>query len=323
MELPSATCVECEKALNVHSWCCRCQNEGLRQNFKNWTSDDIKTDELIQITQLDAKKCMGYLEWIPFDNLDHTCIKFIASGSFSSVYSSIWFDGPRNIWCQEDTDWIRNGPIKCALKKFEDSQTLSKEFFDKILKHHQYLYGDSVADFFGVTRDSTGCIIFVMTLYDGNLYQYIDNFMENICWENVILMLQDIIDGLKQIHKDGLYHGNLHGGNLLVSDSHDLNLAERIYDGLRPEIITDTPEVFLLLMERCWHPNPELRPNAIEISNNLTNWIESIQNDPSSMISKQFLEAKGGRSILESRTINPMAIYNSRTLNFQPLRNGQ
>ncbi|CAG8458817.1 7075_t:CDS:2, partial [Scutellospora calospora] len=158
MELPPNTCVECEEALNAYLWCCPCQMERHKQNFKNWSSGNIKIDLLIQSTQLNATKSMN-------------------------------------------------------------SQTLSEKYFDNILKHHQYLYDDSVADFFGISQDPTGCFVFVMRLYDENLYHYIDNAMETIRWEHTIFMLQEIIDGLKRIHKNGLYHGNLHG----VEISNNLN----------------------------------------------------------------------------------------------------
>ncbi|CAG8754419.1 11531_t:CDS:2, partial [Dentiscutata heterogama] len=215
MTLPSSpdTCVECERTLNNYSWC-PCQNERNVRSFNKWTSNDKKMDNLIQFTQRCAQKSMNYLEWIPFDDLD--CIKLKSRGSFSTIYSATWVDGPRNIWDKYDTDWIRNGPMECALKRIENSQSLSTEYLDNVLKHHQYLYGEFVADFFGVSRDQKGCFIFVMRLYDKNLYQYIDD-MENFRWENVIFMLRSIIYSLKRIHDNGHYHGNLHGGNLLIS----------------------------------------------------------------------------------------------------------
>ncbi|CAG8570597.1 11332_t:CDS:2 [Dentiscutata erythropus] len=134
-------------------------------------------------------------------------------------------------------------------------------------------------------------------------------------------MLRSIIYGLKRIHDNGHYHGNLHGGNLLISannaiitdiglyecerpfckDPHDLDLATRICNGLRPEIVTNTPEVYLSLMKRCWHQNPEERPNIVELYEKLDSWATAIQHNPT------------------CRTIDSMAIYKSRLLNFRSL----
>ncbi|CAG8645198.1 5889_t:CDS:1, partial [Dentiscutata heterogama] len=85
------------------------------------TSNDKKMDNLIQFTQRCAQKGMNYLEWIPFDDLD--CIKLKSRGSFSTIYSAIWLDGPRNLWDKYYTDWIRNGPIECALKRIGNSHS--------------------------------------------------------------------------------------------------------------------------------------------------------------------------------------------------------
>ncbi|CAG8569159.1 10890_t:CDS:2, partial [Scutellospora calospora] len=49
-----------------------------------------KIDSIIQQTQLDAKVCVNYLEWISFDDFDF--VKYHARGTFSVIYSSIWLD---------------------------------------------------------------------------------------------------------------------------------------------------------------------------------------------------------------------------------------
>ncbi|CAG8796601.1 11540_t:CDS:1, partial [Dentiscutata erythropus] len=91
---------------------------------------------------------------------------------------------------------------------------------------------------------------------------------------------------------------------------HDLDLATRICNGLRPEIVTNTPEVYLSLMKRCWHQNPEERPNVIELCEKLDSWATAIQHNPTSMISRQFRGVNRERSVFENRTIDSMAIYN-------------
>ncbi|CAG8753310.1 15653_t:CDS:2, partial [Dentiscutata erythropus] len=148
-----------------------------------------------------------------------------------------------------------------------------------------------------------------------------------------------IIHGLKRIHYNGHYHGNLHGGNLLISannaiitdvglyecerpfckDPHDLDLATCICNDLRPEIVTNTPEVYLSLMKRCWHKNPEERPNMVELCEKLDSWATAIQHNPTSITSRQFQDDNRKRSIFKSQTIDPTAIYKSRLLNFQSL----
>ncbi|CAI2174324.1 14741_t:CDS:2 [Funneliformis geosporum] len=53
---------------------------------------------------------------------------------------------------------------------------------------------------------------------------------------------------------------------------HDLELATEICFGLRPEIIDGTPNAYIQLMTRCWHPDPLKRPTASELYDLLGSW---------------------------------------------------
>ncbi|CAG8730956.1 1578_t:CDS:1, partial [Funneliformis caledonium] len=48
------------------------------------------------------------------------------------MYSAIWMEGPRWIWVEMADQWIRNGPIKVALKRFNNSQNLSADYFNQV-----------------------------------------------------------------------------------------------------------------------------------------------------------------------------------------------
>src|SRR5688572_2442177 len=58
--------------------------------------------------------------------------------------------------------------------------------------------------------------------------------------------------------------------------AHDLQLALSICKGERPEIIKDTPQCYIDLMEKCWNEDPLKRPNALDIKNTIKNWYENI-----------------------------------------------
>ncbi|CAJ0649606.1 12624_t:CDS:2 [Entrophospora sp. SA101] len=64
---------------------------------------------------------------------------------------------------------------------------------------------------------------------NGNLYQYLNYVKGVISWRDMIDMLWDISCGLEKIHSQDLFHGNLHGGNLLIEEenvSTDAKLAD-------------------------------------------------------------------------------------------------
>ncbi|CAB4405940.1 unnamed protein product [Rhizophagus irregularis] len=54
---------------------------------------------------------------------------------------------------------------------------------------------------------------------NGNLYSYLEETMGILCWRDIVDMLWSISAGLNFIHKYGLVHGNLHGGNILVENN--------------------------------------------------------------------------------------------------------
>jgi hypothetical protein len=43
---------------------------------------------------------------------------------------------------------------------------------------------------------------------------------------------------------------------------HDVELALKILDGTRPEIIKGTPDFYANIMKQCWNSDPLKRPNA-------------------------------------------------------------
>ena len=99
--------------------------------------------------------------------------------------------------------------------------------------------------------------------------------------------------------------------------AHDQNLALSICNGIRPEITEkEAPKCYIDLMEKCWDPNPDNRPNAKEMGE----LIKSIYNS-NDKIKQQFEEAyeyrKANLSSIENNQLitHPQAIYTSRLLN--------
>ncbi|RHZ64103.1 hypothetical protein Glove_326g80 [Diversispora epigaea] len=102
---------------------------------------------------------------------------------------------------------------------------------------------------------------------------------------------------------------------------HNSKLMHNIRDRLRPEIIDDTPEVFINLMKKCWDSNALNRTIIIEIREQFDKWCWGKENED------QFIQAEQVRKIsvelkfLEEcegnnySNYHPEAIYRSRPLN--------
>ena len=118
---------------------------------------------------------MEYIDFDQFDLIENTN----KGGAFSTVYSAIWMEGPRWVWDEDAEQWTRNGPIKVALKRLNNSQNMSEEylklvgynffykkllifalkfivndnFVKKLYDYHRCLQSGSAADCFGITKD--------------------------------------------------------------------------------------------------------------------------------------------------------------------------
>src|SRR3954447_10337998 len=85
--------------------------------------------------------------------------------------------------------------------------------------------------------------------------------------------------------------------------AHDQNLALSICNGIRPEITEkDAPKCYIDLVKKCWDPNPDNRPNAIEVSELIEPFIT-----PNYKIRRQFEEA------YKYKKANLLSIENNQT----------
>jgi serine/threonine protein kinase len=91
-------------------------------------------DEFIRDTQRNAKSYTSYLEWIPFEDFED--VKQIAKGGFGTVYHSWWKTGERidDALDEHLTPYKRerSEKIPVALKRLNNSQSVSSEFLDEV-----------------------------------------------------------------------------------------------------------------------------------------------------------------------------------------------
>src|SRR4051812_28458612 len=102
--------------------------------------------------------------------------------------------------------------------------------------------------------------------------------------------------------------------------AHDQDLVLSICNGIRPEITEkEVPKCYIDLMRKCWDPNPDNRPSAREIDDEINSFRKSYNLNKE--LVEQFDEAyeykKANSSAIENNqtTTHPQAIYTSRLLN--------
>ncbi|GES83282.1 kinase-like domain-containing protein [Rhizophagus clarus] len=202
-------------------------------------------------------------------------------------------------------EYTREPCKKVALKCLNNSQDLTDEFFNEIKKYSTNIYSRYILKTYGLSQNPyTNDYIMVLEYAEGgNFNDWVNKNYENFYWLRRLNILQNIINGLEEIHQKGLVHRDLHTGNILlmtsnfatrkqpfVNRAHDKLLALDIVNkGIRPEID---------------------EPNAIEIDK----LISSFRNNFIVGKGEQFKESKG--SIENNQPVtHSQAIYTSRLLN--------
>ncbi|CAJ0835068.1 9478_t:CDS:2 [Entrophospora sp. SA101] len=256
-------------------------NNNNRNRFDIWTSGDLEIDKLIRYTQVNSTY-HDFWEWIDWDDID--LVEYHGRGFFGEIYSALWISGPLTMWDRELECYNRNGPIKVALKRIENSKKLSQEFINKLYEFYRCIKNNSIVDFFGITRDNTSNYCLVLKYYeDENIYKFLDESKGLLCWRDIVEILWLIASGLKCIHREKLCHGNLHCGNILIDNRDDL-LDVRITD-----------------VDICDNPNPSETSRQFDDAED-----------------KKFMELE--TNDFSQPTIHPQAIYSSRPLDFPGIR---
>ncbi|CAB5393808.1 unnamed protein product [Rhizophagus irregularis] len=105
------------------------------------------------------------------------------------------------------------------------------------------------------------------------------------------------------------------GRQPFADQAHDKVLALNICNKARPEIYEpEAPKCYIDLMKKCWDSNPDERPCATEIYDQISSWNQYINND-SFKQAEEYRKANLPFFIVDQATNHPRAIYTSQILN--------
>ncbi|GBB97037.1 hypothetical protein RclHR1_00290035 [Rhizophagus clarus] len=234
-------CIICGKHYITYEWCKFCHIEKFIS-----LNGNKKIDDLIQEMQLRIHNPGTIVfEWIPYDQFNN--IEKIDEGGFSIIYSAIWKNGPLS-YDSGKMEYIRESYKKVALKCLNISQNLTNEFLNEIKKYSTDTYSRHILRTYGISQNSyTNDYIIVLEYAEsGNFNNWINKNYENFYWLRKFNILQNIVNGLKEIHQKGLVHRDLHTGNILLMTSNFGNDVSSISDmGLCGEIgNTDVTKIY-------------------------------------------------------------------------------
>ncbi|CAB4412351.1 unnamed protein product [Rhizophagus irregularis] len=206
-------CEKCDKEYTdtYYKWCKPCKIDDLKRNFTNWTSENIKIDNLIREIQLKINNADDTIfEWIPHNRFSN--IKEIGKGGFATIYSAIWKDGPSSY---NEYEYSRNQK-KVALKQLYNSQNITIEFLNEI-KGYSIKELNHVLSIYGLSQNpNTNDYIMVLDYAEGgSLYNWVNKHYSKFDWSYKIDTLFNIITGLEEIYEKQLVHRDFHTGNIL------------------------------------------------------------------------------------------------------------
>ncbi|CAJ0842334.1 8378_t:CDS:2 [Entrophospora sp. SA101] len=321
-------CPECSQRINSN-WCEYCEPIQFKENFDNWTSEDTEIDRFIQGTQLSAKNCTDYLEWIPFES-------FIGIDKYDEaetgiVYAANWKKGPKDSWDEIERKFIRKRDLtKVALIS----------------------YGNNAYAF--LKESITGNYMMVAETVEWDVRHYTSHHFSHLTWSRKLGILYSIASTIESFQNDDQMmvckgtHGN---GQIYKSHieipTNELGLGTSkepipvigktnsksllksiIHSNLRPTISENNsymmPECYIDLMKKCWSSDPKLRPTFRELVSVLENWHlykkDSEAFEKSEKIRIKILKHKGYDTtpdkLVEPTKVHPQAIYASRKLKF-------
>ncbi|GET53722.1 kinase-like domain-containing protein [Rhizophagus irregularis DAOM 181602=DAOM 197198] len=257
-----------------------------KKSFTNWFYN-LPTNDFIQQMQLKINYYYDIIfEWIPYDQLDD--IEEIGKGGFATVYSAIWEDGPL-YYDDDNKEWSREKNKKVALKCLNSSRNINERFLNEAKEY---------------SIDNMGLCGEVDNIDEEKIYGVMPYVAPEVLRGNLYTQATDIYSfGM-------VMHFIATGRQPFADRAHDEFLALDICkEEVRPELNElEAPKTYIELMKRCWDSNPNNRPNAAEISDQIRFWknvdFECIENYRKSNLSER-----------KSLIIHPQAVYTSRILN--------
>ncbi|GES84191.1 kinase-like domain-containing protein [Rhizophagus clarus] len=242
----------CESCKKQHYFASIVLRSYLEAKFSEWTSGNDDIDNLIKKCQLESTGPNKIIEWIPYNNLEN--MKYLTEE--------------------------RHGSEKVIVKRLENVKNANRSWFDEAKLHltisNKWV---GIVQSFGPTQDPSD------ESYDLGFCGPPDKPIKSI-YGNLPYIAPEVINGKEytyasDIYSIGMLMWEISSGRPPFSNfENDYFLVTRIFNGMRPNIIPNTPSGYKEIMIQCWDADPLKRPNINILHETIMNlYKSSIIND--------------------------------------------
>ncbi|GBC04843.1 hypothetical protein RclHR1_00590029 [Rhizophagus clarus] len=204
-------CIKCERVEHINIdennniYECLNSTIGTNKEIASYVNNIDKNSNPLEIydfikNQLNDKN-MKMIEYSTTKNF-----RRIAEGGFGVIYEAIW-------------EIYFGGTKVVAVKRFLNSQNISKYFINELKSFNQYRNRfKHVIKYYGITQDpNTREHMIIMQYADGgDLHNYLQENFKNVTWKEKLSIILEISRGVDFIHKENFIHRDLHSGNILL-----------------------------------------------------------------------------------------------------------
>ncbi|CAJ0765311.1 5796_t:CDS:2 [Entrophospora sp. SA101] len=175
----------------------------LPTSLNNLTSGNKEIDNVISLSQSQSSSYDGkYLELI--EECDVKITNFLCKGGNGSIYEGVWGPGRR---CIKDNI------------KYREANTALEN-------HSKLLNSDKIITIYGVAIIKNEFTLVMEYAQNGSLQNFLKNNYHKLIWKQKISIICDIAEALEQINNLKYIHGDLHSGNVLISDNQTAKISD-------------------------------------------------------------------------------------------------
>ncbi|CAB4414982.1 unnamed protein product [Rhizophagus irregularis] len=180
-------------------------------------------------------------------------IQKVGTGGFGKVYRASW----------------KNSQYFALKSFFNLDDVTAKEIVHEIKLQRDIQFHNNIIKFYGIAKfdpenddvQSKNYLLVMEYADSGPLKNYLKENFNNLTWNDKYNLAYQLACAVLCLHNEGIVHRDLHSED----EKYDVDLAIEISQGLREELISNTPEDYIKIYTECWNGEPDNRPTINQL----------------------------------------------------------